>query len=673
MEYKQDRKFSKKDSQHRLDNDITRHFYDYLEPHRDGNKTLDYELISNEDEFSPKERRPFEISPAYIDFSDSEPPHVRKLKSSHSMDEIHAQLDQSHDSFDSSKLTVEEEKMPPRTFVSDYVAFGDRDRTRGRDMAEERRSVSMVRPSISRNSAPDVVQNCRDSTSFYRTAEFEPARMRDTEDSMLEFEREKVARLEQKIADKDRIIEDLNKIQADMVRTIEQNQKQMKEAAGKEYEVKKLYRDKEDLEFRINTLVKELEHKDSSSKENYRKYVEKSHKTIEELNLNLEKAQERITELERHKHKLLEENAQMNIKLKNALSDIKSLESQVCSLKEEMRVSKDKENNAGAEVNELRRDRMRLKADLDTIQRKEKELMHDKNRLEYENTQLEENLARCKKALYDVNKSKEFEIETRIQEISQEISNEIGIQAHRLEDEINVLRRENTALREELRQRPVQRILTKTESEKRVKDKRGRSESIENTSAEVKKQIVRAKSKGTRKKSKPAKEISALSPPAIKKLLGDLMKEFNVDSTSALVVCLRDQIRKNRQYHTWKQFIDQITNLIMECSPAETFPSQPSLNSIWRWIRRLIEEYLYIKKEQDLNHKSLGILNILQQESHTSYPEELIGYLVKLKTENLEFREFIDRLKQVLMMKTYGDRVGLIELEEEIKKKVRVV
>lgn len=679
MEYKPNRKFPIKDTQHRLDNDITRHFHDYLEPSSNVNKTVDYELTSNEDEF-PEERRPFEISPAYFDNQfEVLPAHVRQLRSSQSMDEMHAQLDVSHDSFDSSKITVEEEKIPLKRFVSDYVAFGDK--AARRDIGDDRRSSSVIRPVMSRNSAPDVIQEGRDSSCLYRTAEFEAGRVesrdrdRDREDSMLEFEREKIVRLEQKIIDKDKIIEEHNKIQTELLRTIELNQKQIKEAgSSKDYEIKRLHRDKEDLEFRISTLIKELEHKDSSSKDNYRKYIEKSHKTIEELNITLEHSQDRISELERHKHILLEENSQLNIKLKNALSDIKSLETQVYSIKEDLRTSKEKESNTSAEIIELRREKMRIYVDFEDMKRKAKEFIQEREKIMYENRELEENLNRCKKALYDVNKSKEYEIQSRIQEISLEISNEIGIQAHRLEDEITLLRRENSALREELRQRPVHKILTKAESDKRVNQKRTRSESVENISADIKKLNIRPKSKGKdlKKRPKPVKEISSLSPVAIKRLLGDLMKEFNIDSTSSLLLCLKDQIKKHKQYTSWEHFIQQITDLILECSPVETFNNPPSLTSIWRWIRRLIEEYLYIKKEQDMNHKSLSVLNLLLQESHIAYPEELIGYLVKLKTENIEFREFIDRIKLVLMMKTYGDRVGLGELEEEIKRKLRV-
>ena len=55
-----------------------------------------------------------------------------------------------------------------------------------------------------------------------------------------------------------------------------------------------------------------------------------------------------------------------------------------------------------------------------------------------------------------------------------------------------------------------------------------------------------------------------------------------------------------RQYHSKykrsKKIIDRISNMIVQCSPEGLFKNEPTIRQIWKWITRLLEEYMKIKQ-----------------------------------------------------------------------------
>lgn len=71
-----------------------------------------------------------------------------------------------------------------------------------------------------------------------------------------------------------------------------------------------------------------------------------------------------------------------------------------------------------------------------------------------------------------------------------------------------------------------------------------------------------------------------------------------------------------RQYHSKfkkaKQIVERISDMMIQCSPEGTFKEQPSTRQIWRWITRLLEEYMKLKQSiaGDLLYKLCDVLEV---------------------------------------------------------------
>ena len=71
-----------------------------------------------------------------------------------------------------------------------------------------------------------------------------------------------------------------------------------------------------------------------------------------------------------------------------------------------------------------------------------------------------------------------------------------------------------------------------------------------------------------------------------------------------------------RQYHSKykkaKQVVERISDMMVQCSPEGTFKEAPSTRQIWRWITRLLEEYMRLKQSLagDLLYKLCDLLEV---------------------------------------------------------------
>ncbi|OMJ76791.1 hypothetical protein SteCoe_23765 [Stentor coeruleus] len=62
----------------------------------------------------------------------------------------------------------------------------------------------------------------------------------------------------------------------------------------------------------------------------------------------------------------------------------------------------------------------------------------------------------------------------------------------------------------------------------------------------------------------------------------------------------KDKIAKVKdiyaKYMKLKKFIDKLADMIIQCSPSGSFSKEPSTHQIWKWLTRLLEEYMKIKQ-----------------------------------------------------------------------------
>lgn len=81
-----------------------------------------------------------------------------------------------------------------------------------------------------------------------------------------------------------------------------------------------------------------------------------------------------------------------------------------------------------------------------------------------------------------------------------------------------------------------------------------------------------------------------------KLLYSEARKMLNAETPSELrekIMNLKDAYLK---YKKLKKFIDKLSDMIIQCSPSGSFNKEPSTHQIWKWLTRLLEEYMKIKQ-----------------------------------------------------------------------------
>lgn len=673
----------------------------YLESRsRDVNRTLDYELISNEEPSYPDEERPFTKAPFQSGNRTLEKAALFKenyYKNSYSVDDLKREnFERETESVESAQFNPEgDNESLKKSFVSDYIEYEEKRPRWAVDKGDLTASVHDA-PAERPSEIEDRIEDPTGSSIYKRSIDLQRDKKRmdgkSTEEwevsLLLEYERDKVHQLEQKVQRKDQEVQELLELRNNLTYQIETDQQQFIESnLRKDTEIRRLEEqidqqtiEQQEQERKIGKLIQELEDQTISNREHYRKYVEKHHKSLDEVKLSAERMEQKVNDLERQKMKLQEDNNSLSHKLIQTQKEMEMLERQAISLRDELRNIKDKDTSSNSEVFELKRDRIKILRELEELQKVDHTIKQERDKLRNENKMLEEQLIGAGKELQDLSKNRINEKENKIYEVNQEFRAKSG----KLEDEVYALKTEIGALKDELKVRPTKRTLL--ESEKRVEEleavildlqkHRTVSSSFEHPEID-KSPRYRTKSTGKEKRKiavKKEKEVCTLSQAALKRLISELMKDFNVDTTSAVITCLKDQQKQVKSHSKWKDFIDKITKLVIECSPPGTFEKIPTLKRIWRWIRRLIEEYLYIKKEQELSNTYRNLILALSKDLDTAYPEELPNAISKIRKESQECREFLERLKQVLWLGNHklDPRVTIRDVEEEIKRKARV-
>jgi hypothetical protein len=667
----------------------------YLERGRDVNRTLDYELSSNEEPSYRDEERPFTKAPFQSGNRTLEKAALFKenyYKNSYSVDDLkQAHFERETESLESPQFNPEgDNESMKKSFVSDYIEYEEQ-RPRWADEKGDLTSSVHDPPGDRPSELGDRVEDPGGSSVYKRSIDLQRDKKRMEGLSsqeweinlLLEYEKEKVHQLELKLQRKDQEVQELIEVRNNLTFQLESSQQQLRESNLRkdteicrlEEQISKQAIERQEQERKIGKLIQELEDQTIANREHYRKYVEKHHKSLDEVKLSAEKMEQKVSELEKQKIKLYDENTQLSHKLISTQKEMEQLERQAIALRDELRSLKDKDSNSSSEVLELKRDRIKILRELEELQKLNLSLKDEAEKYRNENRILEERLE-----LKEGIRNREIEDENR----SYEVNSEIRARNIKLEDEIHNLKTELLALKDELKVRPTKRALL--ESEKRVEEleavildlqkNRVISSSFDHQDID-KSPRYRTRSTGKDKRKpnpKKDKEVCTLSQAALKRLITELMKEFNVETTSAIITCIKDQQKQVKSHTKWKDFIDKITSLVIECSPPGTFDKTPTLKRIWRWIRRLIEEYLYIKKEQEMSNNYRNLLLSIAKDLNTAYPEDLPSAISKLRLELLDHKDFLERLKQVLWLGNCNTdpRVSMRDIEEEIKRKARV-
>lgn len=111
---------------------------------------------------------------------------------------------------------------------------------------------------------------------------------------------------------------------------------------------------------------------------------------------------------------------------------------------------------------------------------------------------------------------------------------------------------------------------------------------------------VRSKSQGKIKRGAKT-EDSARGPTTAtcRRLLREAIELLGLTQTADLLPELRNLVKKAQSVHACDQFVGQICETVSQLSPPGTFMRQPSLQQVWKWVQRLIDEYMILRKGKE--------------------------------------------------------------------------
>ncbi|CAG9314185.1 unnamed protein product [Blepharisma stoltei] len=130
----------------------------------------------------------------------------------------------------------------------------------------------------------------------------------------------------------------------------------------------------------------------------------------------------------------------------------------------------------------------------------------------------------------------------------------------------------------------------------------------------------------SKQKKSPQKELTGTF---MRKIIGQLMVILKVEHANELVEACTNAVKDAKLSHDAQKFHKKISSLIVKYSPPNSV-EKPSLNRVYKWIRRLIEEYLLIKKQQENTQKHTQIIQMLMKMLNVNFPEDILTELKRI-------------------------------------------
>ncbi|CAG9329947.1 unnamed protein product [Blepharisma stoltei] len=110
----------------------------------------------------------------------------------------------------------------------------------------------------------------------------------------------------------------------------------------------------------------------------------------------------------------------------------------------------------------------------------------------------------------------------------------------------------------------------------------------------------------TRKRVSPARapKNEEISSSTMRKIIGQLIRALKVESSDQIVSACQKVIKEAKITNDSKEFYKNVVILILEYSPPNSLSKLPSVKSVLKWLKRLIKEYLWLKKQEYINQRS---------------------------------------------------------------------
>ncbi|CAG9320823.1 unnamed protein product [Blepharisma stoltei] len=124
-------------------------------------------------------------------------------------------------------------------------------------------------------------------------------------------------------------------------------------------------------------------------------------------------------------------------------------------------------------------------------------------------------------------------------------------------------------------------------------------------------------------------KFSPETDPMLRKILGQLMLLLKVDNVGDITQACQRLLRDSKSAFETNKFVKKITNLLSKYSQPNSLQSKPDLERVYKWIKRLIEEYLHVKKQCEAVLSHSAILHSIMKMLNVIFPEDLPGEIKK--------------------------------------------
>lgn len=412
----------------------------------------------------------------------------------------------------------------------------------------------------------------------------------------LENERVKVQELEERLESKDRILNDMTRLQGELLKTLDDNKREINylssqsnddrdklrvqldstrkaysdlEVKNRELQEKSFYLETEadNLRKRVNVYEKETKQKD------------KPEHNLEQTIYELESSLDRMKS-ERNKAILERDDAYAHIdKLENEISGRKRSESEFIQ-------TRARDDSLNEYVEKLERENYKLRDQIDAYRRSEEKLISDNLEISSELKKLQDYNTRISTRIDETRQVTESECQKRFIHIKEEDSHKILT----LEKRLQVLENEKENLLMELESRPTHKQIK--ENMRRIAELEDLVKTTPPTSHSP--MLV---SHISREKMRKDRELHSLttgrlpSHSTLRRLLRDLMEELNVENVGDLL----SAVQKSKCSASVLKLYERMKDLMSELNPDGGIGTiKPK--DVWKWVRNLTEKYMALKK-----------------------------------------------------------------------------
>ena len=225
---------------------------------------------------------------------------------------------------------------------------------------------------------------------------------------------------------------------------------------------------------------------------------------------------------------------------------------------------------------------------------------------------------------------------------------QVRMQRQSDQDEVNWLKEENVRLVRELKSAKGEEGTLAREKEEllgeirtlRLEKARGRSQSAERIDRPCTKRgkTKRSKSQG-RKPSHPNLAGGTTRRTPTQALITELQELFEVKEVEQLLPTCLERLREMSEL---RKFSGNLAVLIRDCSPPDSFARQPSHRQMWKWVKRLVEEYMRLRKSEG------DEMNQLRSLLRVRFSSEVLRAVTRQTAELQSLQTLLEKLKLVL-------------------------